>query len=162
MRRTQPVPTPSPSIYRAFRKAGRKQYRQYKKANTDRKTTYMPRPSVCFVCPAPGYCLFSEKKITQPFAIAFPQVPNARILIIQHNSPNEISSHSPAIETSIRFCAASPSTYCKNTCISFALSLSQKALPFRRLSIDVPQERLHVWDPASPVVFAKTRSHLMK
>lgn len=106
--------------------------------------------------PCAGILLIFGEKITQPFAIAFPQVPNARTLIIQHNSPNEISSHSPAIETSIRFCAASPSTYCKNTCISFALSLSQKARPFRRLSIDVPQERLHVWDPASPVVFAKS------
>ncbi len=110
--------------------------------------------------PCAGILLIFGEKITQPFAIAFPQVPNARILIIQHNSPNEISSHSPAIETSIRFCAASPSTYCKNTCISFALSLSQKARPFRRLSIDVPQERPYIRVQGLAVVCAKTKFYL--
>ena len=78
--------------------------------------------------PCAGILLIFGEKITQPFAIAFPQVPNARILIIQHNSPDEISSHSPAIEDAIKFCTASPSTYCRNARISgsnASLSLSQ-------------------------------------
>ena len=38
--------------------------------------------------------------------------------------------------------------------VAFTKGLHKR--PFRRFSIDVPQERLHVWDPASPVVFAKS------
>lgn len=74
---------------------------------------------MCLVLRSVSYALrrdiayFRRKKITQPFAIAFPQVPNARILIIQHNSPDEISPHSRAIETALNCCVASPSTYRK-------------------------------------------------
>lgn len=158
MRRTQPVPTPSPSIYRAFRKAGRKQYRQYKKANTDRKTTYVPRPSVCFVCPAPGYCLFSEKKSRSPSpslshrcqthasSSSSTIVPTKYRPILQPLRPlsgsapprRRRTAKTPAYPSRCRFhkrhapSAAFPSTYRRNACTS---GIQHRAVIFAKSGI---------------------------